>query len=157
LQRLKFPAYKTLPLRFSSRISSSLIRKPQTVVLWDIWMQLESRLVLRRFVMDKYVVLLWDYVIVLYYLFSELCLTMLTVAQATRISSSARKKCNNEINSLSAHALLKVPSRQKFYEFDEDHRRLATERLYPSKVWNEACLPYTKQKHYYLSPISLLW
>jgi len=33
---------------------------------------------------------------------------------------------------------------------------ISTESLYPSKVWNEACLPCTKQKLYYLSPVSLL-
>ena len=44
-----------------------------------------------------------------------LCLTMLTVAQATRISSSAGtlNECRNERNAKSGHALLKVPSRQK--------------------------------------------
>lgn len=69
--------------------------------------------------MNKYEMLLWDFVSALYYLFSELCLTMLTVAQATRISSSAGtlNECGNERNVQSGHALLKVPSRQKFYEF----------------------------------------
>jgi len=50
-----------------------------------------------------------------------LCLTMLTVAQATRISSSAGtfNECRNEINAQRGHVLLKVPSRQKKnVEFD---------------------------------------